>query len=456
MYTGYRDLPEAAKRAQTSVRSRVPSFVWGLGIVSLLTDASTEMVGSTLPLYLSTWLRVGPIALASVDATQHAVTAIMRVGSARLADRTRRLRAASLIGYVTSFGARVALLFGAPTTSLVAGTVVVDRFGKGVRTGPRDALIANGTPPDALGAAFGRHRALDAAGAFLGPLLAYLILRSTHSTGFRTVFAVAALLGGLGVAALMLLVPSRVAGVHSGASGEGFDVVAARRSAWPSTRPISGHNVSPEATTSSEVLRATVGATRTRPPWRLLIVAGTVGMCTVGDALVLIILLRSAHLSGSTFPLLAVATSVAFAVFAGPFGRAADRLGSTRVFRFGTLVLAGTYLAMGARIPTGALAVSGVLLAIGVSYAATDGVLAALVARVAPTGSAATAQAAVQTATSLGRAVGSAAFGVLWARRGAGFGFKVFGVAMIAATAWCFVIDRSRPLDRSQPLDDED
>ena len=411
MYTGFRELPAAPRRRSVDtdrdVRLRVPTFVWGLGIVSLLTDASTEMVGTALPLYLSTWLRVGPVALASVDAIQQIMTAVMRLGTSLVADRTRRHRAVASVGYTVSAMSKVLLAFGVPTTTIVAGSVAVDRFGKGIRTGPRDALITAGTPARRLGAAFGVHRALDAVGAFIGPLLTYLILRSTNGTGFHAVFAVAALVGVLGVLALVLLVPA-----------------------------------------TPEPDQPVYNTTRTiHPPLRLLMLAGLIGCCTIGDALVLIVLLRSASLSNSTYPLLAVAASLVFAVLAGPFGRLADRVRPIRVYLAGTAVLATTYLAVGRQLPTSQGIVLLVLAAIGVSYAATDGVLAALVARVSEGRTAATAQASVQTATALGRASGSAMFGVLWARSGPAAAFRAFGVALLIATIVGALADHSRTLD---------
>ena len=420
MYTGFRDLPAALRRrpgppgapgSETDPTApgqgiRVPGFVWGLGVVSLLTDASTEMIGTSLPLYLSTWLRVGPLALASVDAFQQAMTAVMRMGTALVADRTRRPRMVATAGYLTSALSRLLLIFGAPTTGMVAGSVIVDRVGKGIRTGPRDALITAGSPSGRLGAAFGVHRSLDAVGAFLGPLLTYVILRATNGTGFRAVFMVAALVGGLGVTAMLLLVP-------------------------PTPRLQTAIPRPPRTS---------------KPPLQLLVTAGLVGCCTVGDALVLIVLLRSAALSNATYPLLAVAASFFFAVLAGPFGRLADRVRPMRIYLGGTIALALTYVMLGQNLPASQGSVIVVLAAIGCSYAATDGVLAAIVAHASTAGSLATAQASVQTASSLGRAVGSATFGLLWASYGPSRAFQVFGIALIAATAFSGAINRSHPM----------
>lgn len=154
----------------------LPRTVIVLSLVSLLNDAASEMITPLLPLFLTTVLGAGPTVVGLVEGVAEATASLLKLISGRLADRGWRHKRLVLAGYSLSNGARP-LIGLASSWPWVLGLRFADRIGKGLRTAPRDALIAHSTPPHLLGRAFGLHRALDNAGAIVGPVAAFWLLK---------------------------------------------------------------------------------------------------------------------------------------------------------------------------------------------------------------------------------------------------------------------------------------
>ena len=171
-----------------------------LGVVSLLTDASSEMIYPLLPAFLTGPLRAGPALLGVIEGLAETVAALAKVASGHLSDRMPRRKPLMVAGYGVSSVARP-LLALAVSPVHVLGVRLADRLGKGVRGAPRDALLAEVTPPAERGRAFGFHRAMDHAGAMAGPLLASGVLLFTDE--LRVVFAAAAIPAALAMAVLV-------------------------------------------------------------------------------------------------------------------------------------------------------------------------------------------------------------------------------------------------------------
>ncbi len=154
---------------------RFPRAVWLLGWVSLATDAATEAIYPLLPFFLTRVLGAGAVTLGVLEGAAEAVNSLLKIVSGRLADRSRRKRPLVLLGYGVSSIARP---FIALTTTWAQVFVVrvLDRVGKGVRGAPRDAILATWTTPTTRGKIYGFHRAMDHAGAVIGPALASLFL----------------------------------------------------------------------------------------------------------------------------------------------------------------------------------------------------------------------------------------------------------------------------------------
>jgi len=154
---------------------RVARTVFLLGVTSMLTDVSSELVATVLPLYLVFALGLSPLGFGIVNGLYEGGAAILRLVGGHLGDRAGRHKEVAAFGYGLSAISKLALL-AAGSASAVSGVVLVDRAGKGIRTAPRDALISLSTPRAGLATAFGVHRAMDTAGAMLGPLLAFGLL----------------------------------------------------------------------------------------------------------------------------------------------------------------------------------------------------------------------------------------------------------------------------------------
>ncbi|MFI5487277.1 MFS transporter [Micromonospora echinaurantiaca] len=378
MYVTLRDRPgdTGPDRPRAALR-RVSGTVVLLGTVSLLTDVSSEMVASVLPLYLTAVVGLSPVAYGFLDGVYQGVSALVRIAGGYAGDRGRRPKWVAAAGYGVSALSRLAML---PAAGFAAVTAVVtaDRLGKGLRTAPRDALIAAASRPEALGRAFGVHRTLDTVGAAAGPLVAFALL-ATVPGSYDSVFVVSFAFAVAGLAVLVLLVPDLP--TASGAVRAGLRRVVAQ-----------------------------VAGVRLRRP---LLAAALLGLVTVGDGFLYLTLQDRDDFAARWFPLLYVGTNVAYLVLAVPLGRLADRVGRGRVFVAGHLALLGGYLV--AALPRGGVGLTVVvLLLLGTFYAATDGVLAALVSRLVPADSRGTGIAAAQTTVVLARFAASVLFGLVW------------------------------------------
>jgi MFS family permease len=183
--------------------SSLPRNVKALGFVSLLNDASSEMIFPLLPVFVTRVLGAPALALGAIEGAAEAVSAAVKVLAGRASDRTGRRKPLVIAGYLLASAARP-LIALAGSAGQVLGLRAIDRVGKGIRSGPRDALIAEATPLAQRGRAFGFHRAMDHTGALVGPLLASAVLWLRHD--LRLVFALAAVPAALAMLVLIFQV----------------------------------------------------------------------------------------------------------------------------------------------------------------------------------------------------------------------------------------------------------
>ncbi|WP_439377738.1 MFS transporter [Amycolatopsis lexingtonensis] len=357
---------------------RVSANVVALGAVSLVTDVSSEMVTAVLPLYLVLGLGLNPLQFGLLDGLYAGATAVVRVLGGHLADRWRRLKAVAGFGYGLSAVCKLGLVAAGSSVAAIGIVLAADRTGKGLRTGPRDALISLSSEPETLGRSFGVHRAMDTVGAFLGPLVAMAVLAlslGSYTSVFFTSFCVAA----IAVLLLALFVHDRPGAVDRAAVS----------------------------------LRAALGLLRQRDFRRVALWAALLGLVTVGDSFVYLVLQRRWEIAATWFPLLPLGTAGVYLVLAVPLGKLADRIGRWPVFLGGHAALClALVLLCGPQ--------AGIWLAVlalglhGVFYAATDGVLMAAAGPLIPRDLRATGMAVVQTGQVAARMLSSVLFGLAW------------------------------------------
>jgi len=177
---------EAPPRLDLQTARAIPAGIWALGMVSLLMDVSSEMIHALLPVYLVTILGTSTLTVGIIEGIAEATGSIVKVFSGALSDRLGRRKLLAALGYgLAAFTKPVFPL--APSVAWLIAARFVDRVGKGIRGAPRDALLADISPAHLRGASFGLRQSLDTAGAFIGPLLAILLMWLTASN-FTAVF----------------------------------------------------------------------------------------------------------------------------------------------------------------------------------------------------------------------------------------------------------------------------
>jgi len=389
MYTLIREnLPLRNDGARTSLgrtRGAVSSTVVLLGLTSLFTDISSEMVTTVLPLYFIFGLGLTPVSFAVIDGLYQGVSMPLRMLGGYLGDRLNRHKEAATFGYAISAPCKLGLFLVGSAAPAFVGLLLIDRLGKGLRTSPRDALISKTTPSESLGFAFGFHRALDTLGALIGPLLAFALLRLMPD-GFDVIFVVSFCFALIGVSIIWLLV--------DGVTQTPPAIEAPSEAPRPTLRDA-----------MHLLLQPTFG--------RLVPIAGALSLFTISDSLLYLVLQRRTDFDFGFFPLLYVGTACVYFVLAVPAGVLADRFGRVKVFVAGYVLLLVSYTSL-LRPSNDVLDVALYLVLFGGYYAATDGVLMALASSDIPADLRASGLAVLTSVTGLGRFAGTVIFGLLW------------------------------------------
>lgn len=411
MYISVGDRPGGEVGQGRLKRVKVAPIVVLLGLVSLLTDISSESVAAILPLYLTTVLGLSPVAYGFLDGLYQGASALVRIAGGWAADRGGHPKWVAFLGYGLSAVAKVGLLIASGFAAITA-VVVVDRIGKGIRTAPRDAMISDSTPSSHLGRAFAMHRTLDTIGAAAGPFVAFAILWAAPD-GYVIVMVVSLAFALVGLALLGLIVPDQ----------------------RPAARP------APDRQQQRFRWRNVGGPRLTK----LLLASGALGLLTVGDGFIYLALLDRGGFAATWFPLLYVGTNFAYLALAMPIGRLADRCGRVKVLVAGHLALVLAYVS--AALPVGGVhAVVVPLILLGTFYASTDGVLAAVAGRLAAPGARASGIACAQTVVAVARLLASTGFGLLWFVLGPQQ--ALVAVAAVLLIAICVIYAWVRGLDQ--------
>lgn len=364
--------PVVADLEEPSPIPGVTRNVFLLGVVSLVADIASEMAYPLIPVFLTSTLGAPVAAMGAIEGVAEGTASLLKVASGWLSDRVGRRKGLVMAGYGLSAAGKalLALAFAWPQ---VFAARFVDRFGKGVRTSPRDALIADGTPPSLLGRAFGFHRTLDTAGAVLGPLIALLMVGAL-SLDIRAVLLLA-----LAPAAVSVLLLSLV------------------RDSPPT--------VATRADDAPEAGRAPVAY------WAFL---GIVLVFAVGNSSDAFLILRAKDvgLSVSLVVVAYVAFNVSYTLLSTPAGVVSDRVDRRLLYTLGLVIFGFVYVGF-AWLPS-TVWVWPLFVVYGCYMALTEGVGRALVAETAPSGRRGTFLGLYHTSIGLAAVLASIMAGLLW------------------------------------------
>ena len=376
----------------------IPANIWVLGFVSMLMDVSSEMIHALLPIYLVSVLGASMVTVGVIEGIAEATASITKIFSGALSDWLGKRKWLAAAGYgLAAFTKPVFPL--APTIGWLVAARFVDRIGKGIRGAPRDALVADLSPPDLRGASFGLRQSLDTIGAFMGPLLAIGLMWWT-SDNFTAVFWFAVIPAFLALALIVFAVrePDRPGELRTVRNPVSLAEIK---------------NLGPAF-------------------WWVVAVASVFTLARFSEAF-LILRAQSVGLPITLVPIVLVAMNVVYAVAAYPAGVMSDRMSRTAVLATGILVLVAADIVLALLPSLGGVALGVVLW--GLHMGLTQGLLAALVADTAPAELRGTAYGFFNLLGGLAMLAASIIAGALWDITGpqgtflAGAGFALVALA---------------------------
>lgn len=367
--------------ARYATLNRIPKGVWVLGGVSLLMDVSSEMIHSLLPLFMATTLGASVIIIGLIEGLAEATALIIKVFSGVLSDYLGKRKGLAMLGY--GLGALSKPLFAmAGSSGMVLSARMIDRVGKGIRGAPRDALVADVTPSEIRGAAYGLRQSLDTVGAFLGPLLA-VGLMLLWNNDFHTIFWVAVIPGVLSIALLWF-------GLSE-----------------PKT-PVTDKRTNPLRRENLKKLSAAYW-------W----VVGLGALFTLARFSEAFLVLRAYQMDIPLFaiPLVMVAMNLVYSLSAYPFGKMSDSMNHTRMLQAGLLVLIAADITLALSHHWSTLLIGVGLW--GIHMGMTQGLLAAMIAHTAPAELRGTAFGMFNLISGIALLLASTGAGILWETLGA-------------------------------------
>ncbi|HHA1985124.1 MFS transporter [Enterobacter ludwigii] len=368
-----------------TVLSRIPRGVWVVGGVSMLMDISSESIHSLLPLFMVTTLGTSVLVIGLIEGLAEATALFIKVFSGAISDYLGKRKGLALLGY--GLGALSKPFFAlASSSGMVLGARLMDRAGKGIRGAPRDALVADITPPELRGAAYGLRQSMDTTGAFLGPLLAVGLMLLLHND-FRAVFWIALIPGFLSVALL-----------YFGLKEPKTPVEHKR------TNPIKRENL-----------------TRLGKSCWWVIGLGAVFTLARSSEAFLVLRAQQSGVPLALIPLVMVVMNVIYSFSAYPFGKLSDGMSHTRLLQWGLVVLiaADVVLALSTHW-------TGIIVGValwGMHMGMTQGLLAAMVAKTAPADLRGTAFGLFSLVSGVGLLMASVGAGAIWELWGAEYTF---------------------------------
>ncbi|MFL6580029.1 MAG: MFS transporter [Burkholderiales bacterium] len=386
--------------------ARIPRSIWALGFVSLLMDASSELIHSLLPMFMFTVLGISASAIGLIEGAAEATALFVKIFSGTLSDYWGKRKPLAVLGY--GLGALSKPLFALATgVGLVVTARLMDRVGKGMRGAPRDALVADIAPPTLRGAAFGLRQALDTVGAFIGPLLA-IGLMLWWANDFRSVFWVAVIPAVLSVCLLLF-------GVQE----------PERKSEGKRFNPIRRENL----------------RRLPRSYWWIVAIGAAFTLARFSEAF-LILRAQQGGLPLAFTPLVLIGMNLIYAMSAYPFGKISDSTDHASLLAWGLAVLI-TADVMLAWSSDWTWVWAGITLW-GLHMGMTQGLLATMVADTAPADLRGTAYGFFNLVSGFALLIASTVAGLLWDRFGASFAFAAGATFSALALAAIIFHNRSK------------
>ena len=371
----------------------LPRAIVVLGVVSLLTDISSELVHSLLPIYMTAVLGASFVTVGLVEGIAEATASVAKVFSGMLSDRLGNRKWLAVVGYGLSAATKPLFPLATSVASVFTGRFL-DRMGKGIRGSPRDALVSEIAPPELRGAAFGLRQALDSVGACVGPLLA-IVLMVWWRGDVRAVLwiAVVPALAAVALLAIGVREPDRTA---------------------------AGQNV-PSVTRSARLPRAC---------WMVLAIAFVFSLARFSEAF-LILRGQDAGMTAGSAPMVMVVMNVIYAAVAYPAGAAADRIDKRKLLAVGLAILIAADVVLALAVaPRDVLAGAALW---GLHMACTQGLLSKMVADSSPDDLRGTAFGLFHLTTGGAMLAASVIAGAVWSRHGAPATFLTGGAFAAAA-----------------------
>lgn len=383
-----------------------------LGLVSFFTDLSTEMVYPLIPLYLVATFGATPALVGLVEGIAESLASLLKVFSGYISDRLQHKKALAFSGYAMGLLYKLALLFASSWLGIL-GARIIDRFGKGIRTAPRDVLVSESADPSRMGKAFGLHKALDMLGAALGILITWLLLKNmagAEGFDYKKLFALSILPAAAGLAMFIFIKQKQAK-----------RTVGQRARFWENIRHIDG---------------------------QLHLYLFVVFLFTLGNSSNTFLLLKAKAVGFSDLDviLLYFAYNAAASFLSMPLGKLSDRIGRKRLLVPGYLAFALCYV--GFAFAESRYLMVAVFLAYGAYTAMTTGVERAFVAEISPAGLKGTLLGLHSTLTGIALLPASIIAGLLWDNLGSAAPF-LFGAGLSFAAAiilWIFMRNRNEKI----------
>jgi MFS family permease len=375
---------------------KLPSNVWLIGAISLMNDTASDMLYPLIPLYLSAVLMSGPKALGIIEGLAEATSSILKLVAGVFVDKTHQTKPWIVWGYAVAGFSRPLISIASSWVG-VLGMRMLDRVGKGLRSSPRDTLLAASVPPERRGLAFGLHRSMDNAGAVLGPILAAVLLGYGFKVRDLFLISIIPAVLCLGLSLLIREPKNALADLSRG------------KFSW---------NVRDLPTNFKRYLVAVM-------------------VFTLGNSSNMFLLLRAKELGlpAAQVPLAWATISAIAMIFGTPLSALSDRFGRIRSIAAGWLAYGLFYLCLGFLSPGNPVLLFGLFAFYGLFLAATEGVEKALVADLAPAAMLGTAYGWFNLASGIILLPASIVFGWLYENAGATVVFEFSACCAVGSTA---------------------